>query len=396
MLQLPFFGKKQKDDSRFLVATINADHVKVLAMFKDTNTLKIIGTGVAKMDPGKVRSGAIIFSDQVAEAVDEAVTKATEGMGTDIADIIFGVSGDLCIGFMTTIKVKRNKSTPISPSDIEQIYDKIDEVAEIQAQNELNQINGNAEIELERILRTDLYVKADGEDVVSLLNKSPTGIEIATFNFYVPTYHLNALQEVSKKCGLNLNQVAPEMYCLAKALETEFKNQVLIEIDGDYTHAAVVFSGGIVATRTLNIGLRHFIEGISSRMGLTMLEAARMLKTYLSEKLTPSEANIVRNSLKDPIDIWRTGIELLFLEFSGVKTFPSQISITGEGAELADVWTALSENEMSWTKSIPFKNSPVFKKININDIPGVTDATGKVNGIDWVPTISISLIRADD
>src|SRR5690349_21257925 len=103
-MSLPFFSKNSTDQNRFITATITSDAVKVLAFYKDNNILKIIGSSRELLDPGKVRAGSIISTEEVAAALESAVAKATQELEQQIDNVIFGISGDLCLGLMTTIR----------------------------------------------------------------------------------------------------------------------------------------------------------------------------------------------------------------------------------------------------------------------------------------------------
>src|SRR3989344_7266783 len=109
MINLPFITKSSKEENnRFLAVNINSDFVRCLVLYKENGAIKILGAGKQEMDPGKVRAGSIIYPDYVAQALESAATKALEEVGGgEISDMILGVSGDLCLGLMTTVKAKR-------------------------------------------------------------------------------------------------------------------------------------------------------------------------------------------------------------------------------------------------------------------------------------------------
>jgi Tfp pilus assembly PilM family ATPase len=396
MFKLPIFGKNTQDESGFLAATINSDYVRVLAMTKEGGNIKIVGSAKKDLDQGKVRSGAIIYKDYVANVLREAVKSACAESDEDINNVIIGVSGDLCLGLMTTVRAKRPRPTPVTEKETADIYKKIDETAYLQAQNEYMEINGNSENDLEIITRSDVYTKADNQKVSALEGRECSVVEVASFNAFVPAYHMRTLQEVAHEAGLKIMAVGSEMYCMVQALVGAHEDEsdfVLVEIDGDYTNVAVVFGKGIAATRTLNVGYKHFVEGVSERMGLTLLEADKVLKSYIQGKLTTSEATIIQNALRNTLEIWLSGLEMLFAEYSGVKTFAPKIYFTGEGAEVPDLWN-LVLNE-PWTKSIPFKSPPEFKKLTFMDIEKMSDTTGRVTSSDWLPCMCLSIIKRE-
>ncbi|OGC70333.1 hypothetical protein A2415_05145 [candidate division WWE3 bacterium RIFOXYC1_FULL_39_7] len=393
MLKLPFFSNQKSDPTKFLTVNFNTDNVKCLALYRENGGVKIIGSGKGLIDPGSVRSGNIIAKENVTNALVTAVAEATAELGENINSVIFGISGDLCLGQMTTIKAKRNGEFPISKKEMNNLYARINDAAYIQAQNEYLQITGNSEVNLEIVTSSNVYIKLDNQRVPSLENRHGAVIETAVFNAFVPEFHINTLQNLAKKCQLQIMAIGSEMYALVQTILSshhDLNDFIAIEVDSDYTNVAVIFGRGIVATKNLNIGYKHFVEGVSERMGLTMREAERVLKSYITGKLTEKEGNIVNSALKTTLEIWLTGLELLFSEYTGVKTFASKIFITGEGADVPELWEIIKTD--AWARGVPFKEAPDFEKLTFLDLGKVTDGTGKVASSEWLTTASLSLI----
>jgi len=396
MINLPFFNKPAKTSDRFLCISIDSDFVRCLAMYKENKNMKIIGVGKSELDPGKVRSGSIVYPDQVATVLEDATNIACTELGEGIDETIVGISGDLCVGLMTTIKAKRPGAAVLTRREIEDFNDKIKETAYIQVQNEFMQINGNSENDLETITSSNVYMKIDNQRVSSLEGHTGSVVEFATFNAFVPSFHVKAIQQTTREAGLNVIAMGSSMYCLVQntiEANASLSDFILVEVGGDCTNASVVFGKGIVATRTLNVGYRHFIEGVSEKMGLTLKESDRVVKSYIQGKLTQSETTVVQNALRTALEIWVSGLELLFAEYSGVKTFAPKILFTGEGTDLPDLWNVLHRQE--WTKSIPFKAPPELGKLTFLDLGHLTDATGKASGSEWLPTACLSMIKSE-
>jgi hypothetical protein len=115
-----------------------------------------------------------------------------------------------------------------------------------------------------------------------------------------------------------------------------------------------------------------------------------MLKSYIAGKLTESETGLVQGCIIEILNIWLAGLEIMFNEFSNVKTFAPIIYLTGYGAEIKDVIATLKSEP--WTKSIPFGTFPEILKVNFSDFSKISDATGKVGGPEWLSNISMSII----
>jgi len=392
MIKLPFLSTT-KDTNKFLTINISSLNVKCLAFYQENGGVKIIGTGKENLETGSVRAGVIIDDEDVSNTVDEAISQAIQNTGEDIDNVIIGVNGDLCLGTMTTMRAKRGTREPISKNEQENLHERISESSYMQIQNEYVETTGNSEEELQTITSSNVYTKIDGKNVPALIGEEGTVIETAIFNAYSPGFYIESLQNLVKANRLKLMAIGSEMYALVKSLSITTPDSpdfVLIDINDDSTNVAVVFGNGILSTKSLSIGQLHFIEGISNRMGLTIRESEKVLKSYITNELTQSESSIVQRSLQDTLEIWIAGIELLFSEFTGVKTFAPKIYLTGNGADIPDLWEAITNEP--WTKSIPFKSPPDFNKLTFLDLIKISDATGKVTSSEWLPNASLSII----
>ena len=96
----------------------------------------------------------------------------------------------------------------------------------------------------------------------------------------------------------------------------------------------------------------------------------------------------VEACLRNVLEIWISGVELLFSDFDGVKTFPSKIYLIGGGSSLGDVLTLLEKEP--WTRNIPFKEPPVFERVSVSDLSYISDLTGKTVGHDDVMPAALS------
>jgi hypothetical protein len=94
--------------------------------------------------------------------------------------------------------------------------------------------------------------------------------------------------------------------------------------------------------------------------------------------------------LEDVLTIWLSGVNLLFAEFSGIKTFASRIYLTGEGFEVPDIYEMLVTEP--WTKSIPFREPPEFSKISLSELPLISDLSGKASSLEWTMPASLSIL----
>jgi cell division ATPase FtsA len=98
-MNLPFlniFKGKPKLSDKFLTIDINSENVKCMAFYVDEQQVaKIIGVGVAQIEPNTVRGGNMIDFEQTKDALEDAVAQARNGYEDKIANAIIGVNGNL-------------------------------------------------------------------------------------------------------------------------------------------------------------------------------------------------------------------------------------------------------------------------------------------------------------
>ena len=404
MFNLPFLRKQKQNPNKFISLSISSTDVKALLIYFDedsTPNYKILNSAVEKLDLNEVRSGMIVNRSNISEKVGLLITQLNEDLEEKVDQVIIGVAGDLALGTITTAKATRHPHKSISSKELENLYKKIEDAAVLDAQNEYLEITGNADIELLPTTTSVVYTKVDNKVVkgnYEEISEQVTGenLEQAIFTSFTPAFHLDTLNSIAKDNKIKILAVGSEMYAILKALNETDKKRVdliLINIDTDFTEVTIVFGGGIVTTRTLNIGYEHFAEELSGEMGLTNHQAKKVIYSYASGELTQSESNVVKKCIRDVIVIWLNGLELLFAEFTGVRTFPMHIYVFGIGSLIPDVQQALSST--SWTKSIPFKDQPIYTKISANDFSHIQDSTGKIVATDWIKTLSLSMIHKE-
>src|SRR3989344_761344 len=395
-MKLPMnFGKKE-ESSRFLTVDIGSNSVKVMA-FDVEKTEKgpvaaIIGIGKRPLLEESARGGVIVDAEDVAKAVTHAASMACNG-DEPITQAIFGVSGNVAYGLMTTVRVTRGSGSPISAKEVDGIFAKTYDAAHDQIQSKLLEVTGAAETAVQMVTSSVVYTKVDGQAVKEPVGMQGQKIEFAVFTSFVPAYHLDNLQEIAESAGLEVTAVGSTMYSLVKSLGYSKKadfDGVIMDIGGEMTEVGVIFSGGIVDTRSLDIGGTHFTQELSRNMDMSFQDAEHKKIEYSYGRLAESDALLVRGYMDNLLDIWLHGVELLFQEFSGVKTFAPNVYLVGGGAELPDIYEVVSKEP--WAKSIAFKSPPEFSKLSMEDLKLVVDRTGKAHGLEDIIPASLSLV----
>ena len=389
--------KSSKGVPRFITIDIGSDVVKCFVFEIDENqdppVANIIGVGKESLPLGATRGGVIVHDEEVQEALHEALIKATEDIDSKVKDVVFGVSGDLSIGLMTTVKLARGTNDAIKEKELKEINSKIYQASLDEATSQLYELTGNSDVDLDMITSSVVYTKVDGKLVKDPIGVEGHKMEIAFFAAFCPTFHIQSLQYLAKKLNLNIVAVGSEMYSLVKSLgfsKGPIYDCAIMDIGGELTDVGIVFGGGIVATRSLPVGGYHFTSQISKKMNIPYVDAEKVKCEYSFGNLSESENLIVQNSIGDVLDTWLSGVELLFAEFTGVKTFASKIYLVGGGAELPDIVEYISKEP--WTKAIPFKSPPEFSKLSLSDLSRVVDKTGRVQSKSDIMPTSLSVI----
>jgi cell division ATPase FtsA len=394
MFKLPFFKKDTHKPPKYLSLELNAESVRCLAFYKEDGTIKIIGSGVEYLEEGVIRNGVIVDFDEASVAAEQAIREATMDSEDEVKNVIIGVTSDLCLESVTTAKINRSSAQkPISDNEIEAFQEKIVQSAHMQVQSNYANYTGDPEIDFQLITTSVIYSKIGEEKTEVLEGKTGNSLEMAIYTAFCPVYHVQNLQKLAKKLKLKILAISSENFALLKALkhsELEDSDLVLAQIGADFTNVGVVFGGSIVTNQSLHLGKKHFVDEISRIMGLTYNEARKVLESHALGQLSQSESVVVQNCLSEVVDVWQEGLEMLFSQFSGVKTFAPYIYLFGEGTQLPEIEEALTKNP--WMKSIPFKSPPSIQELSLTDFDKIVDATGKVNNNDWLAPAVLAYI----
>ncbi len=394
MFKLPLKLKKREFPTTFAVADIGTNAVKCLIFqYDDQNkTLELKGANKQSLEQGVVRSGNIVDLDKTAVALDEALYRAGEGLDIQPDHIIFGVSGDLCISLVTTVRVTRPKPEPILQKEIDEVNDKTIDSAYSEAHDLLLKNKGDIETELALITKANVYTKLDNDYIHKLEGESGTKIETATYTAFSPEYHLNHLQELASLMKMDILAITSNLYSITEVIKRKNKvvDGIIIDVGSSSTQVGIVFGGGLVASKSLSIGGSHFTKKLSRDFNLTLAEAEKLKYEYLVGNLQDSDIIKIESSLTDVANTWLEGLEIVFGEFEGVKTFASDIYLTGGGSKVPVLNDALETKP--WTKSIPFKKPPEFNKINAQNLDFIKDITGILEHSEFVVPATLSVI----
>ncbi len=397
MPKLPFRSKSPKTKN-FAVVEISSDYIKSVIFELETPNpenheghalFTVLGVSHVQLEIGQVRAGLIIDVENVSFAVKSAVLDSAKDITNFSGEVLFTINGELSIGNITTVKVSHDETHPIKKKEIDQMYKTVQLSSLENAATSFMKATGNVDVPMEMIISNDVYSKLDGSITTDLMGKYATEIETAVFSSYTPTFNINLFEKVCKKAGFKIIGISPELFSLSlilKRLKGQFFDGVLINMGSDFTEIGVVFGGGLVGTKSMSLGGEHFVRAISSRANISRRDASFKKHKYLRGELEPEEALLVQGMTSDILELWLDGIQILFEDFEGVKTFSSKIYLTGDDIEMPGLLDMLTKEP--WTKSIPFKAPPEFTKVLCEDFVNVKDTTGKCLGSELAPMLS--------
>ncbi len=391
MIKLPF--RHSQKHKNFAVVEINSDCIRCMVFEPPQDaegTFKVLGVSRIALDPGFVRAGLILDEDHVSTFLKSAVLDAGKDIENLSKEVILSIGGELSVCNITTVKVTRDGQIGIKKKEIDKIYKAISQASLENASTLFMESTGNIDIKMEAVISSDVYFKLDGVVVTDIEGKRGSELEIAVFSTFSPSFNITALEHVCKKAGVKLIGISPQLYgitLMLKRLKGQYFDGVVVNMGSDYTEVGVVFGGGLVATKTLSIGSEHFTAAIASKAGISQKEAKLKKTNYLLGKLESSEALEVQSMTSDLLELWLDGIQVLFEEFSGVKTFSSKIYLTGEEAKMPGLLDMISKEP--WTKSIPFKSPPEYALVACEDYLFMQDLTDKCSGTEYAPLAGI-------
>ncbi|MCA9308160.1 MAG: hypothetical protein R3B92_02565 [Patescibacteria group bacterium] len=408
MFKLPFsFGSSK--EPYFLILTLGADHIECFAVHVNTESFKpvceIIGFGSELVGLDIIRSGVIVDFDSVVLAFKNAVATATSELDVKFRDVVFGLNSSIAFDLMTNVRLTRSGVKPLTSEEIADVYSSTSEAANAAALEEISKITGDSNIDLECITTSTVYIEVDGNKVDSLEHATGKVIELAQFCSYAPTYVTHMLQDLASALKLNVSAITSEMYALTSSIKPmlgEYFDGVIIDVGSDSTNVGVVFGGGVVNSKSISVGGSDFTKQISKLTGLSYFGAEKKKTDYsrvqaeeqnntLTQTLMPDleeDDTKIHQAIGSVIETWLSGVELLFSEFDGIKTFGSKIYLTGGGIMLPEILDVLTKEP--WTKAIPFKSPPEFVKLNLMDLHFVSDKTGMLDSPMFIIPASLS------
>lgn len=361
MFNLPnILRKNSEGDSSFLVLDLGSSYVKAAVFSKEAeNKLFLLGYSRLFQAENAVQEGMLINIDAVATRVQEVIEEAVRASGKNPGNVLIGLSGAAVREFMTSIKITRKDPEQVlEEKELQQISKKIREASFLEVEKELTDISGSTQLEAEITDSRLSSFKVDGYELEEPFGFTGKVLEISLRNTVSPSAYLERLRALLKLLKIENSRLVGQLSTLTSVLAAADKNfnALLVDIGGEKTDIAVVFGGQLIGSRSYGIGGSHLTQLIKDHLLLSFSEAEREKIRYLQSAETLQNFETFKEAIHAFLSLWLAGLETALSDFSGVKTFPDRLILTGGGSTLPELPSRLEA--FPWTSSFPFKERP--------------------------------------
>lgn len=390
--------KSGEADDLIVGLDIGTEFVKALIAKLNEDTLEIIGVGRARQSVDDMHSGAIADIGAVVRNCETALAKAEEQAGVQGRRAVIGIAGELVKGLTQTIRYRRPQpERALDIAEMELIIEKVQERAQVKAQQQIGLETGNKEVEVKLVNSAIVSIHIDGYKVSNPIGFQGKDVAIQIYTAFAPMVHIGALERAASELDLDLIAVAAEPFAVSRCvLGTDAGSTftaILADVGGGTTDIAVVNDGGVEGTKMFGIGGRSFTRTIAADMDLTY-EDAEKLKVNIDEpNLRSSIAAKLHTSVDKTLEVWLGGVELALSEFDSVDHLPSRILLCGGGASLKSLVEALKTRD--WYKELPFTKRPTIQLIQPHEAVGIKDATGDVKDHTYITAMGLLRVGYD-
>ena len=391
-------AKHEPDENYIVGLDIGTEFVKALIARVDGESLEIVGVGRARQDVSDMHSGAIADIAGVVHNCEEALADAEDQAGLQAKRAVIGIAGELVKGLTNTIKYRRPQpDKPLDVSEMEFIIEKVQERAQIKAQQQIGLETGNEDVEVKLVNSALVSIHIDDYKVSNPIGFQGRDVAVQIYTAFAPMVHIGALEHVAEDLALELVAVAAEPFAVSRSVLGTDSNSnftaVLADVGGGTTDIAVVNDGGVEGTRMFGIGGRSFTRTIMTEMDLNYSDAEKLKLHVGHEQIKPAVKKQLEDAIEKTLEVWLSGVELALSEFDSVDHLPSRILLCGGGASLEPLVKALSERD--WYKDLPFTKKPTVHHIKPSEVMGIRDATGSIEDHTFITAMGLLRVGYD-
>lgn len=391
--------KLKEVDANYIVGLdIGTEFIKALIAKVDGENIEIVGVGRARQDVSDMHSGAIADISGVVQNCEDALSEAEEQAGLQAKKTIIGIAGELVKGVTNTIRYRRPQpDRALDDAEMEFIIEKVQERAQMKAQQQIALETGNEEVEVKLVNSALVSIHIDGYKVSNPIGFQGKDVAVQIYTAFAPMVHIGALERVADELALDLVAVAAEPFAVSRSVlgadaSSNF-TAILADVGGGTTDIAVVNDGGVEGTKMFGIGGRSFTRTIASEMDLTYKDAEKLKVNLGHEQIKPSVRKNAEDAIDKTLEVWLAGVELALGEFDSVDHLPNRILLCGGGASLDKLVNALETED--WYKDLPFTKRPSVHHISPSEVVNITDSTGKASDHTFITAMGLLRVGYD-
>lgn len=390
---LELFNFKNKSPY-FLTIDLGSETIKVLLneIIVEENEEKIRVRNIYKeyLSPEVSQSGILKDSEKIKQSLESIHSQIhKEFKGISVSKAVITLSGNNARSIMTTIQIDRPFKKSIDEAENQEIMQKVFDSAYKELSKVIKNESGKENVELELLDFLPIYLSCDNREVIDLIGEEGNDIEICFSVFFGLSSVIEDYKQILKKIGINDVSFVSSNQAILTSLKKTKKDKidcVILDIGGNTTEAIICFGGGVFLNKVLDMGGSDLTSELSAKLKLSFLNAEKLKRLYTFNKLSSKEAAVVQKVILFNLSNWLVGLEELFDDFDTVKVFPSDFYVIGGSSELPDITELLFEEP--WTKSIPFKSLPEFKKIDLTSLKKLDKAQIARPNEDLIPILT--------
>jgi cell division ATPase FtsA len=387
---IPSFSK---DSPFFLTVDLNSDTLKVylneIVIIENEEKVRIRKEYKEHVPEEVFNYGEVLNFNELKSIFEKIFHEIKqEFKDVPIRNAVVTLSGHSSRSIMTTLQVNRNSNSEIDEKETNEIIEKVFEAS----YNELSEIlleeTGEERIGMELIDFMPVYISIDDREVIDLIGEDGDEVQVCYSTFFGKSEIIDDFRKLLSSFKIEVKSFIPSSLAILKTLKKSRKDKVdcvILDIGGKTTEAIVCFGGGILLNKSLDIGGSDLTLELAEKLNLSYLNAEKVKRFYTYNKLKEKESAMVQKVLTYNLNSWLQGIEQLFMSFDSVKVFPSDFYVLGGSCELPDALEYLFEEP--WTKSIPFKSLPKFKKIDFTNLKKLDKSQIQRPAEDLIPIL---------
>lgn len=387
---LSFFKKTKPEapidtDTLYLCLDIGTEYLKSAIYRVKDNNAEIIGYSRVPQQSNALKGAIIINIEDVISTCDIGIGRALEiadktlGKKCEIPEqLVMGISGELVKGVSIIAHYEREKpDEPINREELEDVVENVKKQAFPDSIEEIATEIGTSSSKIKEISSHINSTYIDGNKVENPVGFTGEEVTYRVFSTFAPSLHLNTLYEIAKQLQIEILSIEVQPYAISQAFKNssaaEFSS-IFIDIGGGTTDLAVISNGGIMGTKMIGFGGRVFTKRLSKKLNIELHEAEQLKIDYADHKLQPSTEKKLSEIFRADAQSWVEAVEIALSEFSDIEQFPSEIQISGGGANLPEIKEALLAHP--WLTVLPFERFPKIKFIYPNQLDNIIDKTG--------------------